>query len=264
MSLESKSHSATNISAVVITKNEAANIERCIKALQQVAKEIIIVDAFSTDQTVSIVQKLNATVIQKRWIGYGYNKNLGNQLASHDWILSIDADEVLSPELITTIRQISLQESTVYSFNRLVNFNGQWVKHSGWHPDWKVRLFNRKQIRWEESALVHEQLSIPSNFKIISLKGLLYHYSYKDDADHWQRIEHYANLAAQQMASKGKKATFIKLYLSPIARFLRSYLLKKGFLDGYLGWKISYRNAYLVYRKYTLLKAMNNVQIEVH
>ena len=242
------------LSAVVITKNEAANIERCIKALQQITTDIIIVDAFSTDATVAIAHQMGATVVQKKWVGYGFNKNIGNQLAQYNWILSIDADEVLSPELITSIQNLSPQLHTVYTLNRLVNFGGQWVRHSGWHPDWKVRLFNRKEVQWEEEALVHERLLIPEKFNIQPLEGLLYHYSYHDDADHWQRIERYAQLAAQQLAADGKRASFIKLYLSPLARFFRTFFLKKGFLDGYLGWKISCRNAYLVYRKYWLLR----------
>lgn len=247
---------AFRLSAVIITKNEGTNIGRCIRALQQVAHEIIVIDAFSTDATVRIAQAAGAIVLQKKWVGYGYNKNLGNQLAQYDWILSIDADEVLSPELITTIRQLSPQPERVYAINRLVNFAGQWVHHSGWHPDWKVRLFNKQMVRWEEAALVHEQLQIPANYTVQPLEGLLYHYSYQNDQDHWKRIEYYAQLSAQEMASAGKRASFIKLYLSPIARFFRTYFLKKGFLDGYLGWKISYRNAYLVYRKYRLLRAL--------
>ena len=249
-----------DISAVIITKNEAENIGKCIKALHLVSNDIVVIDANSSDQTVAIAQALGARVHQHKWVSYGHNKNIGNQLAQYDWILSIDADEVLSPELTQSLQQLSLQNNTVYSVNRLVNFGGDWVKHSGWHPDWKVRLFNRKKVSWDEQALVHEQLIIPTNSTIQQLTGLLYHYSYKDDADHWQRIESYAQLAAQQMATAGKKANFIKLYGSPIARFLRTYFLKKGFLDGYVGWKISYRNAYLVHRKYKLLNAMNNGQ----
>ena len=251
-----------HISAVVITKNEAANIERCLNALQQVAAEIIVVDAFSTDATASIAQQVGATVIQKKWVSYGYNKNIGHQIAQHDWILSIDADEVVSPELITSIKNISLQPTKVYSLNRLVNFGGQWVRHSGWYPDWKVRLFNKQWVRWEEDTLVHEQLIIPNQFTVQPLSGLLYHYSYKNDQDHWQRIERYAQLAAQQMLATGKHPSFIKLYLSPLARFFRTFFLKRGFLDGYLGWKISYRNAYLVYRKYWLLRKKKSLLIK--
>lgn len=242
------------ISAVIITKNEAANIARCIQAVQEVAQEVLVIDAFSEDETVTIATKLGAKVLQKKWIGYGYNKNYGNQAAQYDWIVSIDADEVLSPDLINCLQTTTLHPNNVYALNRIVNYGGKWVKHSGWHPDWKVRVFHRKNARWDTNALVHESLSYPKNSKLIPLSGLLYHYSYKNDADHWQRIEKYAQLAAQQLMQEGKKATFVKLYLSPIARFFKTYFIKKGFLDGYLGWKISWRNAYLVWRKYRIVR----------
>jgi len=135
-----------------------------------------------------------------------------------------------------------------------VNYGGKWVKHSGWHPDWKVRLFHRNNATWETNILVHESLLYPPHSKLIRLSGLLYHYSYKDMADHWQRIEKYAQLAAKQLVQQGKKVTFTKLYLSPIARFFKTFFLKKGFLDGYLGWTISWRNAYLVWRKYRIVR----------
>jgi len=243
-----------SISAVIITKNESTNIARCIQAVQQVAKEVLIIDAYSTDETVAIAQALRATVLQKKWLGYAQNKNYGNEAAQYDWILSIDADEVLSPPLITTLQNTVLENNTVYAINRLVNYDGQWVKHSGWHPDWKVRLFNRQTTQWQETDIVHERLVYPKTTRQLQLPGVLYHYSYKNSADHWQRIEQYAQLSAQQLAQEGKKATFIKRYLSPIARFFKTFFIKKGFLDGRLGWTISCRNAYLVYRKYQILE----------
>ena len=244
------------ISAVVITKNEAANIQRCISALQQVVSEVLVVDAYSIDDTVAIAEQMGATLIQKKWIGYGVNKNLGNQIATYDWVLSIDADEVLSDELIQSLQQLALQQHQVYAINRLVNYMGQWVYHSGWYPDWKVRLFNKTAIQWEEHALVHEELIIPANKRIVRLKGALYHYSYKSEEDHWNKIEHYAQLAALQMAQLNRRANLLKLYAAPIARFFKTFLFKKGFMDGKLGWKISCRNAYLVYRKYQILRTI--------
>jgi len=244
----------TPISAVIITKNEAANIERCILSLQQVAQEVLVIDAFSNDETVAIATTLGAKVFQKEWRGYGFNKNYGNQSAQYDWILSIDADEVLSPDLIVSLQHTPLQTNTIYAVNRIVNYGGKWVKHCGWHPDWKVRLFHRTTATWDTRALVHETLCYPKPSSLVRLSGLLYHYSYKDAADHWQRIEKYAQLSAQQLLLQGKKATFVKLYLSPIARFFKTYFLKKGFLDGYLGWTISWRNAYLVWRKYRIVQ----------
>ncbi len=242
------------ISAVIITKNEAAIIQRCLEALQQVVSEILIVDANSTDQTVAIAKKMGAKVLQKEWAGYGKNKNFGNRMAAYDWILSIDADEVLSPDLIQSLQNLELDQRQVYAVNRLVNYAGHWVYYSGWHPDWKIRLFHKTTIQWDETALVHEPLIIPAIKTVIPLEGVLYHYSYKNEIDHWNRIEQYAELAARQIVQQNSKVGYLKLYGSPIARFFKTFFLKKGFMDGRLGWKISWRNAYLVYRKYKLVR----------
>ncbi len=243
------------ISAVIITKNEAVNIVRCLPSLQAVVDEIVVIDAFSTDETVKIARELGAKVVQTKWEGYSQNKNYGNQLAKHDWILSIDADEVLSPELAHSIRALKLEENHLYSINRLNNYCGQWIKYCSWHPDWNNRLFHRKTAKWK-GDFVHEKLTFLSVTKIVRLEGLLYHYSYQNSADHWQRIERYAQLSAQQLFQDGKKATFIKLWLAPFARFIRTYFIKMGFLDGKAGWTISVRTGYLVRRKYQLLKAL--------
>lgn len=242
------------ISAVIITKNEAANIARALHSIKEIVDEVLIIDGYSTDDTFEIASRLGAKVIQKKWEGYSQNKNYGNQLAKNDWILSIDADEELSPALVKALQEITLVPSNVYSFNRLNNYCGQWIKHSGWHPDWNIRLFNRKVTSWE-GDFVHEKLAIPPNITVVCLKGLLYHYSYQNSTDHWHRIEKYAELSAQQLFQDGKKSTFIKRWFAPVARFLRTLFIKQGFLDGRAGWTISVRNAYLVYRKYQLLKA---------
>lgn len=244
-----------NLSAVIITKNEATNIARCIQSLRGLVTEIIIIDAFSTDDTVKIAKDIGATVVQKEWAGYSQNKNYGNQLAKNDWIISIDADEVITKELKARIQELTLEKNTVYSINRLNNYCGQWIKHCNWHPDWNIRIFNRKVAEWK-GDFVHEKLIFSDTIKVVQLAGLLHHYSYQNSRDHWDRIERYAQLSAQQLFQDGKKATFIKLWLSPIARFLRTYFLKLGFLDGNAGWIISKRNGYLVYRKYQLLMEM--------
>jgi len=217
--------------------------------------EIIIVDACSTDDTVQIAKDLGATVVQKEWEGYSQNKNYGNQLAKNDWIISIDADEVITAELSAHIQKLTLEKNTVYSINRLNNYCGQWIKHCSWHPDWNIRLFNRKTAQWE-GDFVHEKLVFPDNVKVVRLEGLLHHYSYQNSRDHRQRIEQYAQLSAQQLFQDGKKATFIKLWLAPIARIFRTYFLRLGCLDGKAGWIISKRTGYLVHRKYQLLKEM--------
>ena len=249
------------ISAVIITKNEAANIALCLQSLQMVVDEILVIDAFSTDKTVSIAKKFGAKVVQKEWEGYSQNKNYGNELAKNNWILSVDADEVLSTELINSIQSLALNKNHVYSINRLNNYCGQWIRYCGWHPDWNNRLFHKEAAKWK-GDFVHERLTFSSTIKSIRLEGLLYHYSYQNSADHWQRIERYAQLSAQQLFQDGKKATFLKLWLAPIARFIRTYFIKTGFLDGKLGWTISIRTGYLVRRKYQLLKELKREAIK--
>ncbi|MFZ2899958.1 MAG: glycosyltransferase family 2 protein [Saprospiraceae bacterium] len=241
------------ISAVVITLNEASNIETCVKALLQVTGDVVVVDAFSTDGTHDLAKALGARVVQAEWIGYSHNKNLGNQAARHDWILSVDADEVLSDELIQTLKGLQPQPGAVYELDRLTNYCGKWIRHCGWYPDWKPRLFDRREVRWQ-GDYVHETLALPEGFKAIRLKGKLLHYSYKTRADHWQRIERYAELSAREMHARGKRATWVKLYLSPAIRFLRTLLLNQAFLDGWAGWVISWSGARLVYRKYRKLR----------
>lgn len=241
------------ISAVVITLNEASNIEACVKALRQVTDDVVIVDAYSADGTPALAEALGARVVQTEWVGYSHNKNLGNQAARHDWILSIDADEALSEELIQSLKALQPQAGAVYELDRLTNYCGKWIRHSGWYPDWKVRLFDRREVRWQ-GDYVHETLAVPKGFRTVRLKGKLLHYSYKTRSDHWQRIERYAALAAQEMHARGKRATWVKLYLSPAMRFLRTLLLNQAFLDGWAGWVISWSGARLVYRKYRKLR----------
>ena len=243
----------TKISAVIIATNEAHNIVQCISALKKVADDILVVEGFSSDNTKELAEENGARVIQRKWEGYAKAKNFANSKAYHDWILSIDADEVLSAELIKSIQQAKANPTTVYAVDRINNFCGQWIKHSGWYPDWKVRLFNRNKVYWV-GAYVHEKLKYPADFQVERLNGKLYHYSYRSLDDHKKRIETYSQLAAEEMHAQGKKAGFLKMYLSPISRFLKTLILKRAFLDGKNGWIIARRNAWLVYLKYRKLK----------
>jgi glycosyltransferase involved in cell wall biosynthesis len=214
-----------------------------------------VLDSYSDDGTVEICRELGVRLVGQEWLGFSQTKNLGHEMARYDWILSIDADEVLSDELVAVLNQLKPEEGKVYSLDRLTNFCGTWVRHSGWYPDWKVRLFNKKNVCWQ-GDFVHETLSIPPDFQEVRLKGKLLHYSYKDSEDHLRRIEKYARLAAQEQFSKGKKATFAKRWLSPFARFFKTYFLKMGFLDGRAGWLISTRSAYMVRLRYRMLQSL--------
>jgi len=227
------------ISAVVITKNEEKNIGRCIDALLPIADEIIVIDSFSTDQTAAICQSKNVRFIQTEWKGYGATKNFGNQLANGTYILSIDADEAPDQKLQQHI--LSLKEkglSGAYEMNRLTNYCGTWIKHSGWYPDWKLRLFPKEGMHWDDQV-VHEELITTKELPSKKLSGHLLHYSYSDFQEHRERADKYSALTAKKMFQKGKRASLMKPYLSALARFFSMFLLKLGFLDGKMGWKIA-------------------------
>lgn len=245
----------SKISAVIITYNESANIARCIKSLKNVVDEIIVSDSNSEDDTKIIAEQLGAKVFVRGFEGYGINKNFANENATHNWILSIDADEELDQQLAEYINSIKqyLNDTTVYECQRLNNYCGQWINHGGWYPDKKVRLFNKQYVSWN-LAQVHETLEIPSHFKHQLLKGKLLHYSYTSVEGHLSKIEKYSTRGAEEALKKGKKSTWFKLYLSPAFRFIRDYIFKLGFLDGQYGFIIAKLTAKEVYLKYHKLK----------
>ena len=245
------------ISSTIITLNEERNIERCILSLQKVSDEIIVLDSFSTDRTEEICQNLNVRFLQRKWEGYAASKNHLNSLASHPYILSIDADEVLDEVLENAILEVKKSdEPQLYSVNRLTNYCGKWIKHSGWYPDIKLRLFPKENCQWE-GEFVHEELSFPRDLKIIQLEGHLHHYSYYDYVDHRQRADKYSTLTAQKMNKAGKKASVFKPFLSGFARFVGMFFIKLGFLDGWQGFKIAQISAQSNVFKYKELRRLN-------
>lgn len=238
------------ITAVFITKDEEKNISQSLDAIAKVADEIIVVDHGSQDATIEIAKSKGAIVHQKEWTGYSDGKNFGNAKAKNDWILSIDADEILTDELIDSIKALVLDDKeAVYALDRANYFGDKWVRYCGWYPDWKIRLFHRDTAKWE-GDFVHERLRFNVKVKVKELEGRLRHNSYAGDEDHWQRIEKYALLGAEKLIDAGKRPSKLKQFFSPMFRFLRTYILKFGFLDGALGWKISLRNAAMVIKKY--------------
>ena len=245
------------ISATIITLNEERNIERCILSLKKVADEVIVLDSFSTDKTEQICARLEVRFEKRKWAGYSDSKNYLNSLANYDYILSIDADEELDDKLQESILNVKkLDNPQIYSVNRLTNYCGKWIKHSGWYPDIKVRLFPKEGSHWE-GAYVHEELSYPADLENELLSGHLNHYSYYSFEDHRARADKYSALTAQKMNAKGKKASALKPYLSAIGRFVSMYLLKLGFLDGKMGFKIAQISAQSNVFKYKELRRLN-------
>ena len=188
----------SEISAVIITLNEEKNIERCLQSLQGIVDEIIVVDSGSTDKTTEIAEKYSAIVLYKSWMGYSEQKNFGNDVARYDYVLSLDADEAISEELKKSILQIKKNSlNGVYGFSRLTNYCGTFVKHGGWYPDFKVRIFNRRKVKW--TGHIHENLIGFTPDEIRKLEGDCLHYSYYNESEHWKQAEKFSVLAAEDL-----------------------------------------------------------------
>lgn len=244
------------ISAVVITLNEARNIEDCVKALKQVTDDVIVLDSGSSDGTQEIATKNGAKVISIKWKGYGPTKNMANDLVKNDWILSIDADEVLTPELIEEIKQTELDPQNIYAINILPNYCGEWIYHSGWFPSYKKRLYHRHTVRWDERE-VHENLSWQGDRNIVRFKHVLHHYSYRTAQDHLLKGEKYALLGAKHLVANGKKVAWIKQTFGPAFRFFRMFVLQLGFLDRKAGFLLAKRESRMVALRYKYYRELS-------
>jgi len=178
-------------------------------------------------------------------MGYRAMKNLANSLAENDWILSIDADEALSPMMSKAILQVKNDLNGAYSFNRLNNYYGKWIRHGGVYPDRKTRLFDRSKARWT-GANVHETLELDPTIKVNFLTGDLLHYTCANVEAHVQQIQRFTNLAAEELKAKGEKTSLWKMYFGPKLKFVKMFLLKLGFLDGVAGYLVATNSAYSV------------------
>lgn len=233
------------ISAVIIACNEEQYIQQCIESILPITTDIIVIDSGSTDKTVSLAKSVGAQVYHMPWKGYGANKNFGISKAKHDWILSIDADEILNQDLINDLKKLDKDKNIIYKIKSLVNFNGKWIYHSGWYPAWKLRFFHKDTAYWN-LAPVHEELIYPAGTILNELKGQLLHYSFKDIEDHRAKADKYAKLKAETWIQNGKSVSLFKKISGPSFKFLRTYLLKFGFLDGKEGFIISKVDAMMI------------------
>ena len=241
------------LSVLIITYNEEANIGRCLDSVQDIADEIVIIDSQSEDHTVEICLQKGAKVVQIPFENFVKQRNNANAAASYDYIFTIDADEVLSPELITAIKALKENwQYDVYEINRLNNYCGQWIKHCGWYPEWRPRLFDRRKVQWS-GLLVHETLDLEPSATKSRVNGHLLHYSYNSVSEHIQRINRYSDLTAQEAFMKKKKSSLFKIWFNPKLRFFRDYIIKGGFRDGYYGYTICKISALTTFLKYSKL-----------
>jgi glycosyltransferase involved in cell wall biosynthesis len=241
----------------IITYNAAARLAQCLSAVS-FADEIVVIDGGSTDATAGIAEAHRARVIEARdWPGFGPQKNRALDALSTDWILSIDADEIVTPELAAAIRSaITDPRADVYSVDRLSSFCGVWVKHSGWYPDWIPRLFRRGTARFSDD-LVHERLVLATSKPVAKLEGRLMHYSYEDFEAVLRKLDAYSTAGAQQRHAAGKRGSFSIALLRGLWAFLRTYFLRRGFLDGRTGFMIAVFNAQTVYYRFLKLAHLN-------
>lgn len=241
-----------SLSAAIITFNEEDKIARCLNSLQGVADEIIVVDSFSTDKTEEICRSFNnVKFFQNPFLGYIEQKNLALSKASGEFIISLDADEALSPELKNSVLQVKKNpKGNLYSFTRLNNYGGHWVKYCGWYPDVKLRLIKKDYAAWG-GVNPHDILLPRAEEKVYLIPGDLYHYSYDSIAEHIQQTNNFSTIAAEAFYRDGKRSSLFHIITRPPLKFLKDYILKLGILDGWRGLVICIINGFYTFLKYT-------------
>jgi glycosyltransferase involved in cell wall biosynthesis len=243
------------LSVVIITFNEEANIARCLAAVADVADDVLVVDSFSTDHTVEICRQHGARVLQNVFAGYVEQKNFATNQAKFDHVLQLDADEVLTAELRQSIQQAKANwQHAAYSLARLTNYCGHWVRHGGWYPDRKLRLYDRRQGRWT-GLLLHEKYEVDAGQTTGQLLGDALHYSYHSIAQHVAQLNKFTSITAQELALRGKtRVGLFHLLLKPAWKFVHGYVFRLGFLDGFAGLSIAAISAWGVFLKFAKLK----------
>ena len=243
------------ISATIITLNEQGNIARAIESLR-CADEVVVLDSGSSDQTIEAAARLGARVVETPWRGYAGQKNFAAEQATHDWVLSIDADEALSEALEAEIWQIKKNgpQFDAYTMPRMARYLGRWILHSGWYPDRKVRLYDRRKARWV-GDYVHESVQV--NGSIGHLDCNLLHYTCSSLSEHLKTMDRYTTLAAEELVAQGRKIQWPDLVLDPLWTFVRTYFIQAGFLDGIEGLTIAFMAAFYNFLKFAKARNMS-------
>lgn len=245
------------LSVSIITFNEEKNIKRCLESVRDIADEIVVVDSFSTDRTKEICEDFGVRFSTHPFEGHIQQKNIALAQCTFAHVLSLDADEALSDDLRRSIlaeKQKGFAEA--YSMNRLTNYCGSWIRHCGWYPDVKIRLMKKTAGKWAGSN-PHDKFEFFQPTQVVHLPGDLLHYSYYTTEDHHKQVDYFTTIGAQSYFEQGKKASLLKLYFSPIAKFIRDYLFNLGFLDGRAGWQVCTISAGATFLKYKKLRGLH-------
>jgi glycosyltransferase involved in cell wall biosynthesis len=247
------------ISVTILTKNSSRYIEACLSSVADF-DEVVILDNGSTDNTLEIAARFaNVKIFKSEFIGFGPLKNLAQSHTNHEWVLSIDSDEVLTPELYQAIRKTSLDDQYIYGFNRLNHFKGKPVRCCGWDKDTVKRLYNKTRTQFD-NAQVHESLQM-QGLTLKLIQGNLLHYSYDSVEELIDKLQKYSTLWAEQNYQK-KTANMLKATYKSIFAFFKNYVLQKGFLHGNVGMLISVCSAFGVFAKYTKLQMLYKTKAE--
>ena len=245
---------SVQLSVTIITFNEEKNIERCLNSLQNIADEIIVVDSYSTDNTKNICERFNVKFHQQKWLGYSEQKNLANKLSEHDLIFSIDADESVSLELEKSILEVkkNADKNTLFQVNRLTNYCGKWIRHCGWYPDSKIRVWFKQEAQW--TGELHEEVISNNEHQIITLKGDLLHYSYYSISQHVSQFNAFTDIGANEGVKKGTHSNILIMITKSWWKFIRDYFIKLGFLDGYYGFVVCVISSFATFIKYAKIR----------
>lgn len=242
------------LSGAVICRNEEAKIGACLSSLAEVCDEIVVLDSGSTDNTLEICRSYTQAVHFEEWRGYRDQKQRAADLASHEWVLSLDADERLSPELTLEIRKWKESDTDRldgYRIPRVTFFLGRWIRHSTWHPDRQLRLFHRGAGRWV-GGRVHERFEVASG-EVGRLSGEIQHFTYAHLDEYLDQLKRFSTLAAQDLHDRGRRTKWHDLVLHPPVVFLRNFVIKRGFLDGMPGLAVAWLAAVSTAFKYLKL-----------
>jgi glycosyltransferase involved in cell wall biosynthesis len=240
-----------HLSVSIITFNEEKNIARCLDSVKDIANEIVVIDSFSSDNTESICKQYGVKFFKQSFLGYIEQKNFALEHCKHNYVLCLDADECLSPQLIKSIQSAKQNDFAVdaYMMNRCTNFCGKWIKHGTWYPDTKLRLFKKEKGKWGGTN-PHDKIEVMANSKITFLQGDIYHYSYYTIEEVLVQQNKFTTIQAKAMLQQGKRSNAFKLFLNPFIAFINGYVMKQGFLDGSDGFFIASTVAYNTMVKY--------------
>lgn len=243
------------LSVVVITCNEECHIARCLESVLPVADEIVVTDSGSMDDTRHICEAFGAICEERRFVRFDDQKNWAVRRASYDYILSLDADEVLSDELIASIREVrGMWRHDCYRFRRINCFCGKWIRHGEWSSDRAIRLFDRRKAMWQ--GAVHERVVTRPGCSVGDLNGKLLHYPYDSIARFYHKSERYASMMAEDLYRQGKRATWFHLHVKPAYRFFYALVIRRGFLDGYAGYQLARLTAERLKLKFVKLSVL--------